>query len=341
METRMKAKTTKAAKAAAPGVKPLTDKDRLELFRMMVRIREFEEEVQRSYLEGLVHGTTHLCQGQEAVAAGTGYVFREDDYIGYTYRGHGHCLARGMDEEGAFAELFGRTTGVCGGVGGSMHLTDIDKGLIGAFGIVGGGLPVSVGAGVTAQLNGRGQLSATFFGDGATNIGAFHESMNIAQVWKLPVLFICENNLYGEFTRINHTTPYEDLIKRARGYDMNAVQVDGNDVEAVYNATAECAARARAGEGPSFIECMTYRHRGHSRTDPAKYRDPQEVEAWLARDPLRLYEAALIKKKLLTKDKAEALIAEERARQRAASERAAAAPWPEVGAVDYETLTFA
>lgn len=340
MEARMKAKTTKPARAAAR-VKPLTDRDRLELFRMMVRIREFEEEVQRSYLEGLVHGTTHLCQGQEAVAAGTGYAFRPDDYIGYTYRGHGHCLARGMDEEGAFAELFGRTTGVCGGVGGSMHLTDIDKGLIGAFGIVGGGLPVSVGAGVTAQMNGRGQLSATFFGDGATNIGAFHESMNIAQVWKLPVLFICENNLYGEFTRINHTTPYEDLIKRARGYDMNAVQVDGNDVEAVYNATAEAAARARSGGGPSFIECMTYRHRGHSRTDPAKYRDPKEVEAWLARDPLKLYEAALIKRKLITRAKAEALIAEERARQRAASERAAAAPWPEVGAIDYAALTFA
>ena len=336
----MKAKTTKAARAA-PGVKPLTDKDRLELFRMMVRIREFEEEVQRSYLEGLVHGTTHLCQGQEAVSAGTGFVFRDDDYVGYTYRGHGHCLARGMDEEGAFAELFGRTTGVCGGVGGSMHLTDIDKGLIGAFGIVGGGLPVSVGAGVTAQMNGRGQLSATFFGDGATKIGAFHEAMNIAQVWKLPVLFICENNLYGEFTRINHSTPYEDLIRRAEGYAMANVQVDGNDVEAVYAATAEAANRARSGGGPTFIECMTYRHRGHSRTDPAKYRDPKEVEAWLARDPLKLYEAALVKRKVLTRAAAEELIAAERARQRAASERAAAAPWPEVGRIDYETLTFA
>ncbi len=337
----MKAKTAKAAKAAAPGVRPLSVEDRLALFRMMVRIREFEEEVQRSFLEGLVHGTTHLCHGQEAVSAGTGQVFRDDDYIGYTYRGHGHCLARGMDEEGAFAELFGRTTGVCGGVGGSMHLTDIDKGLIGAFGIVGGGLPVSVGAGVTAQMNGRGQISATFFGDGATNIGAFHEAMNIAQVWKLPVLFICENNLYGEFTRINHTTPYEDLIRRAEGYAMANVQVDGNDVEAVYAATAEAAARARSGGGPTFIECMTYRHRGHSRTDPAKYRDPKEVEAWLARDPLRLYEAALIKRKLLTRARAEEIIVAERARQRAASERAAAAPWPDTDGIDYHTLTFA
>jgi pyruvate dehydrogenase E1 component alpha subunit len=190
-------------------------------------------------------------------------------------------------------------------------------------------------------MNGRGQLSATFFGDGATNIGAFHEAMNIAQVWKLPVLFICENNLYGEFTRINHTTPYEDLIRRAEGYAMANVQVDGNDVEAVYAATAEAANRARSGGGPTFIECMTYRHRGHSRTDPAKYRDPKEVEAWLARDPLKLYEAALIKRKVLTKAKAEEMIAEERARQRAASERAAKAPWPEADRMDYQTLTFA
>lgn len=335
----MKAKTSRPPKAAAK-VKPLSDKDRLALFRMMVRIREFEEEVQRSFLEGLVHGTTHLCQGQEAVAAGTGIVFSEDDYISYTYRGHGHCLSRGMDSEASFAELFGRVTGVCGGVGGSMHLTDIDKGLIGAFGIVGAGLPVAVGAGVTAQLNGRGQLSATFFGDGSTNIGAFHEAMNIAQVWKLPVLFICENNLYGEYTRINFTTPYEDLVKRARGYDMAAVQVDGNDVEKVYEATAEAALRARSGGGPTFIECKTYRHRGHSRSDPAKYRDPKEVEAWLARDPVLLYEAALIKRKLLSRDKAEAIIAEERAAQRAASERAAAAAWPETG-IDFQALTFA
>jgi pyruvate dehydrogenase E1 component alpha subunit len=159
-------------------------------------------------------------------------------------------------------------------------------------------------------------------------------------VWKLPVLFICENNLYGEFTRINHSTPYEDLIKRAKGYEMPAVQVDGNDVEAVYEATAEAANRARSGGGPTFIECMTYRHRGHSRTDPAKYRDPKEVEAWLARDPLKLYEAALVKRKLLTRDKAEKIIVDERAAARAASERAATSPWPGDG-VDFQALTFA
>ncbi len=310
---------------------PLDDEDRLALFRSMVRIREFEEQVQRSYLEGLVHGTTHLCQGQEAVAAGAGHAMRADDYVTYTYRGHGHCLARGMDMAAAFAELFGRVTGVCGGLGGSMHLTDVDKGLLGAFGIVGGGLPVAVGAGLTAQLNGRGQISSTFFGDGAANIGAFHESMNLAQVWGLPVLFICENNLYGEFTRINHTTPFEDLARRAAGYAMQAVIVDGNDVEAVHEAVAGAAARARAGGGPTFIECKTYRHRGHSRTDPAKYRDPAEVEAWLKRDPLVLYPAQLAARGVLAPAEAERIVAETRVEVKAAADRAAAGAWPQVG----------
>ena len=250
----------------------LSVEDRIGLYRTMTLIREFEEQVHRSYLEGLVHGTTHLCNGQEAVCAGVAKALRDDDYVSYTYRGHGQCLARGMDLEAAFAELFGRETGVCGGLGGSMHLTDIDRGLIGAFGIVGAGLPVAVGAGVSAQLAGRKQVSVCFFGDGAINIGAFHEAMNMAQVWKLPVIFVCENNLYGEFSHILHTTPYENLVIRAAGYSMQTELVDGNDVLAVYDAAAPAVARARDGEGPTFIECKTYRHRGHSRTDPAKYR---------------------------------------------------------------------
>lgn len=310
----------------APG---LADADRLGLFRTMVKIREFEEQVQRSYLEGLVHGTTHLCQGQEAVSAGAAKALRDDDYVTYTYRGHGHCLARGMAMEPAFAELFGRATGICGGLGGSMHLQDLDLGLIGSFGIVGGGLPVAVGAGLTAQLNGRGQVSMTFFGDGACNIGAFHEAMNIAQVWKLPVIFVCENNLYGEFTRINHTTPFEDLVERAKGYAMASVMVDGNDVEAVHAATLPAVTRAREGGGPTFVECKTYRHRGHSRTDPAKYRLPGELEAWLKRDPINLYREKLRELRLLSESEAERTIAEIRAEVQAAAQRAATGAWPD------------
>lgn len=319
---------------------PLTPEDRVGLYRTMVEIREFEEQVQRSYLEGLVHGTTHLCNGHEAVSAGVAKALRPDDYVSYTYRGHGHCLARGMDAEAAFAELFGREGGVCSGIGGSMHLTDIDKGLIGAFGIVGAGLPVAVGAGLSAQLNGKEQVSVCFFGDGATNIGAFHEAMNIAQVWGLPVIFVCENNLYGEFTRINHTTPYEDLVIRARGYAMEAVMVNGNDVEAVYAAASVAVGRARGGGGPTFIEAKTYRHRGHSRTDPAKYRDPAEVEAWLKRDPLILYRAVLEADGLIDAAAADAVIETARSGAKAAADRAAQSAWPAVDQ-DFMALTYA
>jgi acetoin:2,6-dichlorophenolindophenol oxidoreductase subunit alpha len=321
-------------------VVPLTNEDRIGLFRTMAVIREFEEQVQRSYLEGLVHGTTHLCNGQEAVSAGVAKALRDDDYVTYTYRGHGQCLARGMDLEAAFGELFGRETGVCGGLGGSMHLTDIDRGLIGAFGIVGAGLPVAVGAGLSAQLAGREQVSACFFGDGATNIGAFHEAMNLAQVWKLPLIFVCENNLYGEFSHISHTTPYQDLTIRAAGYAMTSLQVDGNDVEAVYKAAYPAVARARGGGGPTFIECKTYRHRGHSRTDPAKYRAPAEVEAWLKRDPLILYRAELSKAGLLNDAEADRIIEEARASAKSAATAAAAAPWPSAEQ-DFMAATFA
>jgi len=318
----------------------LTDEDRIGLYRTMSAIREFEEQVQRSYLEGLVHGTTHLCNGQEAICAGVAKALRADDYVSYTYRGHGHCLARGMDLEGAFAELFGRETGVCRGLGGSMHLTDIDRGLIGAFGVVGAGLPVAVGAGLSAQLAGHGQVSVSFFGDGAANIGAFHEAMNLAQVWKLPVIFVCENNLYGEFSHIRHTTPHEDLVIRAAGYAMATALVDGNDVEAVYAAAVAAVVRAREGGGPTFIEGKTYRHRGHSRTDPAKYRDPAEVEAWMNRDPLLLYRAELAASRLLDDAEADRIVAEARAAAKAAADRAAAAPWPSP-TQDFMAKTFA
>lgn len=310
-------------------ISPISKSMQLNLYHCMIQIREFEEQVQRSFLEGLIQGTTHLCQGQEAVCAGACLALREDDFVTNTYRGHGHCLARGMNMEAAFAELFGRATGLCSGLGGSMHFTDISRGLLGAFGIVGAGLPVAAGAGLAAQLAGTGQVSATFFGDGAVNIGAFHEAMNLAQVWRLPVLFICENNLYGEYTRINVTTPFEDLVKRADGYAMNAKMVDGNDVEAVFDAVSTAAAAARSGGGPTFIECKTYRQRGHSRTDPGKYRDPAEVASWLARDPILLYREKLGSRALLCDAEAEDIVSDWRRRILTAAQNAAAAPFPD------------
>jgi acetoin:2,6-dichlorophenolindophenol oxidoreductase subunit alpha len=300
------------------------------LLREMIRIRKFEQRVQRAFLDGLVHGTTHLCIGQEAISVGVVAALRADDYITYTYRGHGICIARGMPFEPAFAEIFGRSTGICGGLGGSMHLTDPELNLIGCAGIVGSGLPMAVGAGLSAQLSGRGQLSVTFFGDGATNIGAFHESLNMAAVWKLPVLFVCENNYYGEFSRIDHTTPFEELVRRGAAYAMNSVSVDGNDVLAVRDAAAAAGERARSGAGPSFIECRTYRHLGHSRTDPAKYRPQAEFEAWLARDPLRLLETRLTESGAVKAEDIAQLYASAEAEAAEAAEAAANAPWPNV-----------
>ena len=257
-------------------------------YREMLRIRIFEDKVQELFLRNLVQGTTHLCQGQEAVSVGVIAALQPDDYVTMTYRGHGQALARGMDMEAIFAELMGKRTGVSLGLGGSMHLTDADLNVIGCFAIVGAGLPVAVGAAMSAKLRGNGRVSATFFGDGATNIGTFHEALNMASVWQAPVIFVIENNLYGEYTAMRKTTPIDDLAERAAPFRMPGVVVDGNDVEQVFAAAREAIERARCGAGPSLLECKTYRHRGHSRSDPGKYRPDDEVKAWLARDPLRI-----------------------------------------------------
>ncbi len=271
-------------------------------YREMLRIRLFEEKVQELFLRNLVQGTTHLCQGQEAVSVGVSAALSPDDYVTMTYRGHGQALARGMDMEAIFAELMGKRTGVSLGLGGSMHLTDKDLNLIGCFAIVGAGLPVAVGAGMSAKLRGNGRVSVTFFGDGATNIGTFHEALNMASVWQAPVIFVIENNLYGEYTPMRKTTPIDDLAERARPFRMPGVVVDGNDVERVFAAAREAVDRARRGGGPSLLECKTYRHRGHSRTDPGKYRPEDEVKAWLARDPLLITGARLRAAGALTDD---------------------------------------
>jgi len=309
----------------------LSNRDREELLRLFVsmeRVRRFEERVRTAFVEGLVHGTTHLCIGQEAVCSGVVEALRPDDYLTYTYRGHGVCIARGMSMRAAFAEIFGRVTGVAGGLGGSMHLTDPDLNLIGAAGIVGAVLPLAVGAALSARLAGRGQVSVTFFGDGATNIGAFHECLNLAVVWRLPLMFVCENNLYGEFTRIDRTTPFEELVHRAAAYAITAAAVDGNDVIAVRDAAAAALARGRAGEGPTFLEGRTYRHAGHSRTDPGKYRPAEEVASWLARDPLPAFEQRLLSERICDSAELQRLKTQVADEVQHAAQEAAAAQWP-------------
>jgi len=307
----------------------------------LVRIREFEDKVHESFISGYVHGTTHLCQGQEAVSVGTVLALREDDYLTYTYRGHGPCIARGMSAEGAFAEIFGRASGVSGGLGGSMHLTDMDLGLIGSFAIVGAGLPVAVGAAITAEQRKKGQVSITYFGDGSTNIGGFHESMNLAAAWKLPVIFICENNLYGEYSPIRSTTPIDDIAIRADSYAMPSEIVDGNDVVAVFKAAMTAITRARNGDGPTLIECKTYRQCGHSRSDPAQYRPPGELEFWLEQDPIKRFKERLIAENVLSEEEIRDISERVQSEIALAAEAAAKAPWPDERDLTPETYSGA
>ena len=256
------------------------------LYAAMLRIRMFEDAVHLLFLRNEIEGTTHLCQGQEAVNVGVSNALEPGDTVTATYRGHGACLAMGADSERLFAELLGRDTGLNGGRGGSMNVVDLERGVLGCFGIVGGSIGAGTGAALAAQLRGDGTAAVAFFGDGAVNQAYFHECLNFAGVRRLPILYACENNLYGEWTPMGKVTAGGRILPRAEAYAIHAVQVDGNDVLAVREAAAEALARARAGDGPTLVEFLTYRHKGHSRVDPGKYRPKEEVEAWLQRDPL-------------------------------------------------------
>lgn len=268
---------------------------RLEMYDGMVRARYFEQRAYDLFMQGLVKGTTHLGLGQEAVAAGFAAAMQPGDMSYCTYRGHNHTLLRGSSMDALMGELMGRSTGICEGKGGSMHLTDVSKGAMGSYAIVGAHLPVAAGAAWAAQLRGTDQVSVCFFGDGTTNIGAFHESLNIAAVWNLPVVFVCENNLYMEYTAISEVIAVEHpAADRASAYGLEGIIVDGNDADAVYEVATAAYERARAGNGPSLIEALTYRHKGHSRADPGKYRPDEEVEEWLKRDPLDIYRERLL-----------------------------------------------
>jgi TPP-dependent pyruvate/acetoin dehydrogenase alpha subunit len=305
---------------------PLTEQ--LAWYRRMVVIRRFEDKVQELFMTGQVQGTTHLCQGQEAVCVGCAAALQQTDVITNTYRGHGHALARGMSIETAFGELMGRRNGSSGGVGGSMHLMDFERGNIGSNAIVGAGLPIAVGAAMAFKLRKEQRVALGIVGDGATNIGTFHEALNMASVWRAPVVFVVENNLYGEYSPIRETTPIDDLARRADPFDVPGVVVDGQDVDLVRDAVSAAVARARSGAGPSLLEMKTYRYRGHSRTDPAKYRPAGELERWKARDPISLLGARLIAAGALTEEAAESLGETVQSEVDAAAERALGAPYP-------------
>jgi acetoin:2,6-dichlorophenolindophenol oxidoreductase subunit alpha len=272
----------------------VTAEDLLAMYEQMAVIRRTEKAAYDLFMSGIVKGTTHLAAGQEAVAVGASVALRPDDYVVATYRGHHHAMARGATPEECLAELMSKATGLCGAKGGSMHLTKAATNMLGSYAIIGSHLPIAVGAAWSATLRGTSQVAVAFFGDGTTNIGAFHEALNLAAVWRLPVLFVCENNLYMEYTPIAQVTSVPNpAADRAAANGMPGEVVDGNDVVLVRDAVTRAAERARAGEGPTVIEAQTYRHYGHSRADPAKYRPAEEVERWMKRDPLDLARARL------------------------------------------------
>lgn len=277
------------------------EKDML-LLRQMLRIREFESSIVRLYQEDMIHGSTHLYIGEEAIAVGAITQLKKEDYVLSTHRGHGHCIAKGADMKRMMAELLGRSDGYSHGKGGSMHIADFSRHMLGANGIVGASLPLSTGPAMASAIRKDGLVTLCFFGDGASNQGTFHESLNIAGIWKLPVIFICENNQYAVGSRFENTSASKTVADRAKAYDIPGIRVDGTDVLEVQRVVGEAIERARNGEGPSLIECVAYRWSGHHAGDPATYRPQEEIEEWKKKDPIKLYEQYLIAAGLADQD---------------------------------------
>ena len=303
-------KIAKTVEANAPfAIRNYTPEQLREVLHKMHLIRKFEEGAEDAYLRGFIHGTMHLSIGQEASALGICMPLTEADQITSTHRGHGHCIAKGARVDRMFAEFFGKTSGYCKGRGGSMHIADVTKGNLGANGIVAGGIPIATGAALSAKMQKNGKVVVCFFGDGANNEGAFHESLNMASIWKLPVVFVCENNGYGMSTSAARSTAVANIADRAAGYAMPGVVVDGNDFSAVAEASSNAVDRARRGDGPTLIECKTYRHRGHSKSDRNRYRTKEEIEDWKSqRDPITQFENELMQFGVIDKDGIAAVI---------------------------------
>jgi len=295
-------------------------KDRaLWIYQTMNRIRCFELKALQLFEENKLRGSVHLYVGQEAIAATVCSHLRDEDYITSTHRGHGHCIAKGAEPDKAMAELMGKETGYCLGRGGSMHIADLTKGNLGANAIVGGGIPIAVGSGLAAKLKATDQVTVSFFGDGASNEGTFHEGLNMASLWKLPVLFVCENNGFGISVPVAQSTSVKDIADRAQSYGMPGIVVDGNDVEAIDDAVAQAIRRAKAGEGPTLIECKTYRWFGHWTGDPQVYRTREEVESWKLKCPIKRYREKLLASQTFSEPE---LSAVEQAAQREAEDAA-------------------
>lgn len=302
----------------------------LHFYRVMTRIRTFERAAYELYTGGKLPGFLHLSIGQEAVSAGACAALRPDDSMASTHRGHGDTIAKGVSVEAAMAELFGRSTGSCHAKGGSMHIADFSQGILGANGIIAAGVPITVGAALSAKYRKTDQVALVFFGDGATGTGVLHEGMNMAMLWQLPMIFVRQNNRYAESTPMSEHTGIVDVVQWASGYGMNAVRVDGNDVVAVYEAVSKAAEHGRSGGGPTFIDCETYRWYGHNIGDPGTWRPKEEIEAWKARDPIAMHRRRIIDEEVASAEQLDAIDTEEQMRMDAAIVAAEAAPKPDV-----------
>jgi pyruvate dehydrogenase E1 component alpha subunit len=300
----------------------------LGLYERLVLIREFEERVKFLFLEGTMPGTIHQCQGQEATATGVCAALNADDFITSTFRGHGHALAKGLSVQEMLDELFGASTGCCKGKGGSMHMGNMSKGMIPAIAIVGGGIPLASGLALAFKMKKSKQVAACFFGDGAVAEGAFHEGVNMAAIWKLPVVFVCENNLYGASTRVDKVMVHTKISGRAASYGFRGETVDGNDVLAVYEATQRAVAECRSGHGPVLLELLTYRRTGHSRRDPCHYQAKDEREQWFSHDPIDRFGKVLTENQIVTTSELDTIKAKVDAHITAAVAEAQQAPQP-------------
>ena len=314
---------------------PLPPEVLLKMYRNMLRIRRFEEQIWEVYTGGLMHGLAHLYIGEEAVAVGACTALRDDDFITSTHRGHGHCVAKGGNLEAMMAEVMGRVTGHCRGKGGSMHIADMSVGILGANGIVGGGFGIATGAALSAKKRGTDQVAVCFFGDGASNQGIFFETMNFAAIWQLPIIYLCENNHYGEYTATEKVTAGKNIADRATPFGIPSDQADGSDAIAVYEATAKAVERARSGGGPTLIECDTYRYRGHHVGDPGEsYRPKEERDEWLAKDPINRLREKMQTNNIASEAELDAEMREVESEVALAVEAAKKADYPDVSEVN-------
>ncbi|MDK2878021.1 MAG: acetoin:2,6-dichlorophenolindophenol oxidoreductase subunit alpha [Thermoanaerobacteraceae bacterium] len=300
----------------------------LNMYKKMLEIRKFEEKAIEFFTQNLIRGSMHLYIGEEAVAVGVCSALNRDDYIVSTHRGHGHCIAKGADLDKMMAELLGKATGYCKGKGGSMHIADVESGNLGANGIVGGGIPIAVGAALSSKLQKLNRVSVSFFSDGASNQGTFHESINLASIWKLPIIFVCENNFYGITMPVKESTSVEKISERAKAYSIPGITIDGNNVLEVYQTALEAVERARKGEGPTLIEAITYRWEGHYKGDPQVYRSKEEIDEWKEKDPIKRFRELLFAENILDEDMDAQIIKEVQEEIQNASDYALRSPNP-------------